>query len=124
MPLPDGWATAFTTPNIIPLDTRGAGTYTSDNIVGALSGFTTTNTELWVYVSGTSGSATLDCSLETSDDGTTWTPIPGSTIPTLSAPGSGAANIPLNSPQYLRATSTVSGTGTVTYRLAALVTIE
>jgi hypothetical protein len=128
MPLPSGFGIPITTPDLLTLETRGLGTYTSELLYDPTGSFSAvTAVELLVYVNGVSGSSpTLDCSLESSsDDGSTWTAIPGSSITQLSAAGSAVANANVSSGASIRATSTVGGssTPTVTYRVTALLIV-
>jgi hypothetical protein len=106
----------YATTTLLPLESRGSGTYTSDPITNGL-----TQVEIWVYASEIDGSASVACSLEWSDDGETgWTAIPGSDAPTLSGPGNGTANAAVEVLHYTRVTSTVTGTGEITYRVMAV----
>jgi hypothetical protein len=106
------------------LESRQQGTYTSAALYNPTGSFIgVTAIELLVYVDAVTGSPTLQCSLEASPDGSTWTPIPGSAIPELGAVGSTTANVDVTSGDYVRVTSTVDGTGSVTYRVRAILIV-
>lgn len=77
-----------------------------------------------VNVSAVSGTPTLNCSLEQSDDGSSWSAIPGSSTAQLTAAGNAVAGATVTKP-YVRATSTVAGTTpSVTYRVVLWVAPE
>ena len=76
---------------------------------------------LMVYVSATSGTPTLNVSLEQSDDNSSYTAVTGSAITQLTAAGNAVANARVTKP-YVRVTSTIAGgTPSVTGRAAVLV---
>lgn len=105
----------------LPSAARTAGTYTSGPAAAA---GTAADVLLMVHVSATSGTPTLNCSLEQSADGSSWSAVPGSSTAQLTAAGNAvaAANITAN---YVRVTSTVAGTTpSVTYRATLLVVPE
>lgn len=118
MPLPAGVNVPLDT-ILLPLATRPAGVYVSDSFAN----LPVTDVELWVCVTEVDGAATVNCSMETSPDGDTWTPVPGSVVPQLGAPGSTTGNAPVPVSAYARATSTVAGTGAVTYRVLAIAVV-
>jgi hypothetical protein len=102
----------------LPSAARGAGTYTSGPVANAGMA---TDVLLTVHATASSGTPTLDVSLEESADGTTWTAITGSAITQLTAAGNkvAAANISKN---LVRVTSTVGGTTpSVTYRAVLMI---
>jgi hypothetical protein len=106
----------YATTTLLVLEPRGAGTYTSDPITNGM-----TQVEIWVYASEVDGAASVVCSLEWSEDGETgWTAIPGSGTSTLSAPGNDVANAAVEHLNYTRVTSTVTGTGEITYRVVGV----
>lgn len=121
MPAPPNYEAVFGF-SVLPLESRSAGTYTSDSLISSTSIYPVSDVEIWVYVSDVSGSPTLDCSLESSTDGTTWTAIPYSGIPSMTSQGNAVANAPLPSTSdYVRVTSTVSGSdSSMTYRVLAI----
>ncbi|MGW1796944.1 hypothetical protein ACWCQN_13255 [Streptomyces sp. NPDC001984] len=102
----------------LPSTARGAGTFTSGPIANAGEA---TDVLLMVHCTATSGTPTLDASLEESNDGTTWTAIPGSAVTQLTAAGNRvAAATP--SKAFVRATTTVAGTTpSMTYRVTMLI---
>lgn len=76
---------------------------------------------LLVHVSATSGTPTLNASLEESNDNVTYTAVAGSSIAQLTAAGNAVANAIVTKP-YVRITSAVAGTTpSVTYKASALV---
>jgi hypothetical protein len=102
----------------LPLAGRAAGTYTSGPI--AVSG-AASDVVLLIYASTTSGTPTLNASLEESSDGTTWTAVAGSSIAQLSAAGNALANAQV-AKVLVRVTATVAGTSpNVTFRAAVAV---
>jgi hypothetical protein len=118
VPLPPGINVPLDT-LLLPLALRSAGTYTSASFVE----LPIADIELWVCVTAVTGSATLDVSMETSPDGTTWTPVLGSHIAPMSAVGSTVANAPLPVTELSRMTSTVTGAGSLTYRVLAVAVV-
>lgn len=105
----------------LPSAARGAGTYVSGPVAnpGVAS-----DVVLLVHATATSGTPTLNASLEESTDGTSWTAVPGSSIAQLSAAGNASANARITKP-YVQVTSVVAGTTpSVTYRAAVLVIPE
>jgi hypothetical protein len=99
----------------LPSAARGAGTYTSGTLAAA---GIASDVLMSVHCTASSGTPTLDCSLEESADGISWTAVPGSSATQLTAAGNrvSAAAITKN---YVRVTSTVAGTTpSVTYRVA------
>ena len=93
---------------------RAAGTFTSGPIAAAdVAGWVTMS----VHASASSGSPTLDASLEQSADGSSWSAIAGSAITQLTAAGNRVAVAKVTS-NYVRATSTVAGTTpSITYEI-------
>lgn len=102
----------------LPSAARAAGTYTSGPVANAGAA---TDVVLLVHASATSGTPTLNASLEESADGSSWTAIPGSSITQLTAAGSAIANGAVTK-NFVRVTSTVAGTTpSVTFRATLLV---
>lgn len=93
---------------------RAAGTFVSGPVAAAgAAGWVTMS----VHASVSSGTPTLDASLEQSVDGASWTPIAGSSITQLTAAGNRVAVAKVTA-AYVRATSTVAGTTpSVTYEI-------
>lgn len=78
-----------------------------------------------IHVTAASGtSPTLVCSVEQSNDGTSWTAIGGGTAPTLNAAGNTVCNAAV--PQrFARVVATIGGTTpSFTFRAAAMVFAE
>ncbi|OKK06423.1 hypothetical protein AMK26_10380 [Streptomyces sp. CB03234] len=99
----------------LPSAARGAGTYTSGPLAAA---GTAADVLLSVHCTAASGTPTLDCSLEESADGSTWTAVPGSAAAQLAAVGNRVAGAGITK-NYVRVTSTVGGTTpSMTYRVA------
>lgn len=99
---------------VLPTAARGAGTYTSGPLANAGQA---SDVLMSVHCTASSGTPTLDVSLEESADGTTWTAIPGSAITQLTAAGNRVAAAAV-SKNFVRATSTVAGTTpSMTYRV-------
>lgn len=101
----------------LPSAARAAGTYTSGPVAAAGVASVVLMT---VHATASSGTPTLDASLEESADGSSWTAITGSSITQLTAAGNRvvAAAVTKN---YVRATSAVAGTTpSVTYRIDLL----
>jgi hypothetical protein len=97
---------------------RAAGTFVSGPIANAGQA---TDVILLVHASASSGTPTLDASLEESNDLSSWTAIPGSAITQLTAAGNRVSN-GLATKQYVRVTSVVAGTTpNVTYRATLIV---
>lgn len=100
---------------------RAAGTYTSGPVAAA---GVASDVILMVHVTATSGTPTLNASLEESDDGSSWSAIAGSAIAQLSAAGNAMANARTTKP-YVRVTSTVAGTTpNVTFRASVVLFSE
>ena len=80
---------------------------------------------LLVHATAVGGSPTLNCSIEESDDNSTYTAVTGSATAQLTAAGNAVANCRV-SKSYVRVTATVAGTATptVTFRAAVLVIPE
>jgi len=94
---------------------RAAGTYTSGPLAAA---GVAADAILTVHCTATSGTPTLDASLEESADGASWTAVPGSSITQLTAAGNRVAAAAITK-NFVRVTSTVAGTTpSVTYRAA------
>lgn len=105
----------------LPSAARNAGTYQSGPIANAGAA---ADVLLAVHVSAVGGTPTLDASLEESNDGSSWTAIPGSAITQLTAAGNRLA-FATTTKQYVRVTSTVAGTTpSVTYRAVVMVIPE
>jgi hypothetical protein len=105
----------------LPSAARTAGTYTSDAVANA---GVATDVVMLVHVSAATGTPTLNCSLEESADGSSWTAIPGSATAQLTAAGNAMSNGAVTK-NYVRATSTVAGTTpNVTYRIQFLIIPE
>lgn len=85
---------------------RGAGTYTSGPIAAAgVAG----EVFMAVHCTAASGTPTLDCSLEQSADGSSWSAVTGSSATQLTGTGNRVAAAAVTA-NYIRATSTVAGT--------------
>lgn len=102
-----------------PSAARAAGTFTSGQ-VGTPSA--SIHVVLAVHCTAATGTGpTLNCSLEQSGDGTTWTAIAGSGITALTAAGNAMSNA-LVSDDYVRVTATVAGTTpSITFTATVLV---
>jgi hypothetical protein len=99
----------------LPSAGRAAGTYTSGPI--AVSG-QIADVILMVHVTATSGTPTLNASLEESTDGVSWTAVTGSAIAQLTAAGNTVANAAV-AKNFVRVTATVAGTSpNMTFRAA------
>lgn len=118
--MPSGLASAQGD-SVLTLTAQGAGTLTSGPI--AASG-AAAYVLVMVHVSATSGTPTLNVSLEQADDAATWTALTGSSTAQLTAAGNAvAAAVPTKS--YVRVTATVAGgTPSVTAKIAVLVFAE
>src|SRR4051812_31143163 len=90
----------------LPSAARGAGTYTGSPVANA---GVASDVLMSVHCTASSGTPTLNCSLEESADGTTWTAVPGSAITQLTAAGNQMASAAVTK-NYVRPTSTVAGT--------------
>lgn len=97
----------------------GSGTYTS---AALSSGGGVSDVLLLIHVSAATGtSPSLTASLEQSNDGTSWTAIPGGSAAALTAAGNTTCNVRV-SQNYVRVTATITGTTpALTYRVAAVV---
>lgn len=105
----------------LPLAARAAGTYVSGPIANAGA---VADVVVMVHATASSGTPTLNVSLEESDDASSWTAVAGSAIPQLSAAGNAMANA-RPAKNYVRVTSVVAGTTpNVTYRVAVMVFSE
>lgn len=97
---------------------RGSGTFTSGPVANAgLSG----HVVVLVHCTAATGTTpTLDVSLESSDDGASWSAVTGSAATQLTAAGNRVIGV--SAPKkLLRVTSTVGGTSpSVTYSVAVL----
>lgn len=118
MPLPSGWTGIIGTPELIALDSYIAGTYVSDDMLAEMS-YPIGDCQLLVCITAMTSTASLEAGLEWSSDGITWASVLGSNIPTLSAVGSEISNAAVTNLSHLRATSTVTGYGEITYRIVA-----
>ncbi|WP_242890257.1 hypothetical protein [Actinomadura litoris] len=102
----------------LPSSARAAGTFTSGPVANAGAA---TAVLLMVHVSATSGTPTLNASLEESADGSSWTAVAGSSTAQLTAAGNAVA-VAAVTKNYVRVTSTVAGTTpSVTFRALLLV---
>lgn len=102
----------------LPSAGRAAGTFTSGPVANA---GVASDVVLLVHASASSGTPTLNASLEESNDGSSWTAIAGSAIAQLSGAGNAVAN-GLATKQFVRVTSTVAGgTPNITYRATLMV---
>ncbi len=102
----------------LPSAARAAGTYVSGPVANAGAA---ADVMVLVHCTAATGTPTLNVSLEGSDDGETWSAIPGSAVPQLAAAGNAVGNA-RPARNYVRVTSTVAGTTpSVTYRVAVLV---
>lgn len=100
----------------LPSAARGAGTYISGPLAAA---GTASDVLMSVHCTVASGTGpTLNCSLEESADGSTWTAVTGSSTAQLAAAGNAVAAAAVTK-NYVRVTSTVGGTTpSFTYRVA------
>jgi len=97
---------------------RAAGTFVSGPVANAGAA---TWVQMAVHASASSGTPTLDCSLEQSADGASWSAITGSSTTQLTAAGNRTAVARVTS-NYVRATSTVAGgTPSITYEIALII---
>lgn len=102
----------------LPSTARAAGTYTSGPAAAAGQA---TDVLLMVHVTAVSGTPTLNCSLEESADGSSWTAVAGSSTAQLSAAGNAVAVATITK-NYVRVTATVAGTTpSVTFRATLLI---
>lgn len=102
-------------------EARTAGTYVSGPV--ATAGLAA-DVMVLVHASATSGTPTLNVALEESADGVSWSAVPGSAAPQLSAAGNAMSNARPTA-NYVRVTSTVAGTTpSVTYRVSVVVIPE
>lgn len=102
----------------LPSAARTAGTFTSGPVAppGAV-----TSVLMAVHASATSGTPTLDVSLEQSADGSSWSAVTGSAATQLTAAGNRATSARITA-NYVRVTSTVAGTTpSVTYEVVLYV---
>ncbi|MEV4059720.1 hypothetical protein [Nonomuraea dietziae] len=105
----------------LPSAARGAGTYTGSPVANAGMA---ADVLLSVHCTASSGTPTLNCSLEESNDGNSWTAVPGSGTAQLTGAGNAMASAAVTK-NYVRPTSTVAGTTpSVTYRIALLIVPE
>ncbi|MER5622498.1 hypothetical protein ABT061_15785 [Streptosporangium sp. NPDC002544] len=105
----------------LPGAARTAGTYTSGPVANAGMA---ADVLLMVHVTAVSGTPTLNCSLEESADGSSWSAVPGSSTAQLTAAGNAVAVAAITK-SYVRVTSTVAGTTpSVTYRATLLIVPE
>ena len=102
----------------LPSAARAAGPVTSGPVTNA---GVAAAAVLLVHVTATSGTPTLNASLEESADESSWSAVPGSSITQLTAAGNALAAGAVTK-NYVRVTSTVAGTTpSVTYRAVLLV---
>lgn len=105
----------------LPSAARVAGTFTSGPAANAGMA---ADVLLMVHVTAASGTPTLNCSLEESADGSSWSAVPGSATAQLTAAGNAVAAATITK-NFVRVTSTVAGTTpSVTYRATLLVVPE
>lgn len=105
----------------LPSAARAAGTYTSGPAANAGMA---ADVLLMVHVTAVTGTPTLNCSIEESADGASWSAVPGSSTAQLTAAGNAVAAATITK-NFVRVTSTVAGTTpNVTYRAALLVVPE
>lgn len=105
----------------LPSAARGAGTYVSGPLAAA---GVAADVLLAVHATASSGTPTLDVSLEESADGSSWTAVTGSGITQLTGAGNRVAAAAITK-NYVRVTSTVAGTTpSVTYRVALWIRSE
>ena len=99
--------------------TTGASTVTSDPIANA--GYAG-NAILFINVSAVGGSPTLNCSLEESNDLSSWTAVTGTSTAQLTAAGNAQSNGVMTK-KYVRMTATIAGTATPTITGRALLLV-
>lgn len=105
----------------LPSAARAAGTFVGSSVANAGMA---ADVVMTVHVSAVTGTPTLNCSLEESNDGSSWTAVPGSSTAQLTAAGNALSAATLTK-QYVRPTSTVAGTTpNVTYRIVLLIVPE
>lgn len=105
----------------LPSAARAGGTFVGSSVANAGMA---ADVVMTVHVSAVTGTPTLNCSLEESNDGSSWTAVPGSSTAQLTAAGNAVAAATLTK-QYVRPTSTVAGTTpNVTYRIVLLIVPE
>ncbi len=106
----------------LPSAARGSGTVTSGPVANAGMA---ADVVMMVHCTAASGTGpTLDCSLEESADGTTWTAVPNSAATQLTAAGNRVAGASVTK-NLVRVTSTVGGTTpSFTYRVTLLIIPE
>ncbi|TQS29135.1 hypothetical protein [Microbispora sp. KK1-11] len=105
----------------LPSAARAAGTYTSGPVANA---GLAADVWLMVHVTAVSGTPTLNCSLEESADGSSWSAVPGSSTSQLTAAGNAVAAAAVTK-NYVRVTATVAGTTpSVTFRASLLIVPE
>jgi hypothetical protein len=102
----------------LPTAARAAGTFTSGPITAAGQA---TDVVLIVHATAVSGTPTLNCSLEESADGSSWSAVAGSATAQLTAAGNALAGATIVK-NYVRVTATVAGTTpSVTFRATLLI---
>ncbi|MGI5288034.1 hypothetical protein ACQEVF_32480 [Nonomuraea polychroma] len=101
---------------------RGSGAHVSGPVANAGMA---ADVLLMVHCTAAAGtSPTLDCSLEESADGSTWTAVPNSSATQLTAAGNRVATAAVTK-NFVRVTSTVGGTSpSFTYRAVLLIVPE
>lgn len=90
----------------LPGAARAAGTFTGGPVASA---GVATHAVLLVHCSASSGTPTLDASLEESTDNSSWTAVTGSSITQLTGTGNRVAHGVVTK-NYVRVTSVVAGT--------------
>ena len=99
---------------------RAAGTYASGPIANPGA---TSNVGVGLHVSAVGGSTqTIDCVLQTSPDGTTWTSLTSSATPQLTGVGNAYSNAFVPA-EFIQVLATVGGTGSPTATFRVIVTV-
>lgn len=99
----------------LPSAARAAGTYVSGPLANAGQAG---GVLIGVHATASSGTPTLNCSLEESADGATWTALTGSSTAQLAGAGNAVA-FAVPAKNFVRVTSVVAGTTpNVTYSIS------
>jgi hypothetical protein len=106
---------------VMPIQTQAAGTYSTGPLVEAGNANWVV---VYVNVSAATGTThTLDVKLQSSNDGSVWTDLPGGAITQITGTANTAIAAAPPNDDYVQAVATVGGTGspTVTFSLGALI---
>lgn len=107
----------------LPTVTRPPGIYVTPAYQNDFSNLPTSDLQLLIWVGSVVGSPTLDCVLQTSMDGVSWTDVPGSAIAQMTEPGNTTCNAAVSSGVYVQASTVVGGSADsrIAYRVLALI---